>query len=163
MNLTWDNLFARYKILRRIIVCYGNFYYLCNENAPARSSYRRQSYTHANAHQPHSRGKSPPRWQIRTFVQVYMIGAAKIQLFSEMTLYEILNFNRELLKRLISMGFKPDDCRFIELYRDYEQMRSSGEKVTYIVSVLSERYGACERKIYNIIKHMETDCTSRAV
>lgn len=79
-----------------------------------------------------------------------------------MTLFEILNFNRELLKRLVSVGFKPDDCRFIELYRDYERMRSCGEKVTYIVSVLSERYSVCERKIYSIIKHMETDCTGGA-
>lgn len=40
-----------------------------------------------------------------------------------MTLFEILNFNRELLKRLISLGFRPDDCRYLELYRDYVQMR----------------------------------------
>lgn len=81
----------------------------------------------------------------------------------EMTLFEILNFNRELLKRLISLGFKLDDCRYLELYRDYVQMRRGGDKVTYIVSVLSERYSVSERKIYSIIKHMETDCTSRAV
>lgn len=80
-----------------------------------------------------------------------------------MTLFEILNFNRELLKRLISVGFKPDDCRYLELYRDYVLMREQGDKVTYIVSVLSERYSVSERKIYNIIKHMETDCTGRAV
>lgn len=28
-----------------------------------------------------------------------------------MTLFEILNFNRELLERLTRMGFKPDDYR----------------------------------------------------
>ena len=38
-----------------------------------------------------------------------------------------------------------------------------GDKVTYIVSVLSERYSVSERKIYSIIKHLETDCTSGAV
>ena len=80
-----------------------------------------------------------------------------------MTLFEILNFNRELLKRLISVGFKPDDCRYLELYRDYVQMRKGGDKVTYIVSVLSERYSVSERKIYSSIKHLETDCTSGAV
>ena len=73
-----------------------------------------------------------------------------------MTLFEILNFNRELLKRLISVGFKPDDCRYLELYRDYVQMRKGGDKVTYIVSVLSERYSVSERKIYSIIKHLLT-------
>lgn len=80
-----------------------------------------------------------------------------------MTLFEILNFNRELLKRLISVGFRPDDRQYLELYRDYVQMRREGDKVTYIVSVLSERYSVSERKIYSIIKHLETDCTSGAV
>ena len=60
-------------------------------------------------------------------------------------------------------GFKPDDCRFLDLYTDYKHMRSSGEKVTYIISVLSTKYAVSERKIYNIIKHMETDCTTCAV
>ena len=92
-----------------------------------------------------------------------MIGSANIQLFLKMTLFEILNFNRELLKRPISLGFKPDDCRYLELYRDYVQMRGRGDKVTYIVSVLSERYCVSERKIYSVIKHMETDCTGGAV
>ena len=49
-----------------------------------------------------------------------------------MTLFEILNFNRELLKRLISVGFKPDDCRYLELYRDYVQMRKGGDQVTFL-------------------------------
>ena len=80
-----------------------------------------------------------------------------------MTVFEILNFNRELLKRLISLGFKPDDCRYMELYRDYVQMRGQGDKVTYVVSALSEKYGVSERKIYYIIKRMETDCTGGAV
>lgn len=81
----------------------------------------------------------------------------------EMTLFEILNFNKELLNRLVSVGFKTDDCRYIELYADYRRMLGMGEKVTYIVSSLSERYGVSERKIYNVIKHFETDCTKCAV
>ena len=92
-----------------------------------------------------------------------VIGVAKVRKYLEMTLFEILNFNRELLKRLISLGFKLDDCRYLELYRDYVQMRRGGDKVTYIVSVLSERYSVSERKIYSIIKHMETNCTGGAV
>ena len=42
-------------------------------------------------------------------------------------------------------------------------MREQADKVTYIVSVLFERYGVNERKIYGIFKHMETDCIGRAV
>ena len=47
-----------------------------------------------------------------------------------MTVFEILNFNKELLNRLSSIGFKPDDCKFIDLYSEYEYMRNNGEKVT---------------------------------
>jgi hypothetical protein len=42
-----------------------------------------------------------------------MIGTAKVQKLLDMTVFEILNFNRELLKRLSMMGFKLEDCRFI--------------------------------------------------
>ena len=79
-----------------------------------------------------------------------------------MTLFEILNFNRELLKRVVSLGFRPDDCRYIELYRDYERMRTAGDKVTYIVSALSDKYGVSERKIYSVIKRFRTNCTAGA-
>lgn len=80
-----------------------------------------------------------------------------------MTLFEILNFNRELLKRLISVGFKVGDSKYLELYADYVRMHNQGEKITYIVMVLSERYGVSERKIYSIIKKFETNCTAGAV
>ena len=80
-----------------------------------------------------------------------------------MTLFEILNFNRELLKRLILTGFKTDDCRYIELYNDYERMHEKGDKMTYIVSSLSEKCKVSERKIYSIIKRFGTHCTASAV
>ena len=81
----------------------------------------------------------------------------------KMTLFEILNFNKELIDRLISVGFKPTDCRYVALYADYMKMHGRGEKVTYIVSALSERYKVSERKVYNIIKKFETNCTAGAV
>ena len=92
-----------------------------------------------------------------------MIGGAKVQNNFEMTLFEILNFNKELIDRLISVGFKPDDCRYVALYADYKKMHGQGEKVTYIVSTLSDRYNVSERKVYNIIKKFETNCTIGAV
>ena len=39
-----------------------------------------------------------------------------------MTVFEILNFNRELINRLTQIGFKPEDCRYIDLYSDFEAM-----------------------------------------
>lgn len=92
-----------------------------------------------------------------------MIGATKVQNYFEMTLFEILYFNRELIKRLQRAGFKPDDCRYIELYGDYKRMRADGDKVTYIVPCLSEKYKVSERKIYSIVKRFGTRCTVGAV
>ncbi len=80
-----------------------------------------------------------------------------------MTVFEILNFNKELINRLSKIGFKADDCRYIDLYSEFEQMRGNGEKVTYIVSLLSEKYEVSERKIYDVIKRFGKHCTSHAV
>lgn len=80
-----------------------------------------------------------------------------------MTLFEILNFNKELLNRLCMVVFKPDDCRYIDLYNEYEQMKNAGEKVTYIVNFLSAKYDVSERKIYEIVKRFGKHCTVGAV
>lgn len=80
-----------------------------------------------------------------------------------MTFFEVLNFNLEPINRIISMGFRPDDCRYVGLYADYVRLYGQGEKVTYIVSSLSAKYDVSERKIYNIIKRFGKHCTSGAV
>ena len=38
-----------------------------------------------------------------------------------------------------------------------------GEKVTYIVTVLSERYHVSERKVYSLVKRFGQHCTLGAV
>ena len=80
-----------------------------------------------------------------------------------MTLFEILYFNRELIEKLQNIGLKPDDYRYIDLYGDYKRMYFQGDKVTYIVSLLSEKYNVSERKIYSIIKRFRSDCNLFAV
>ena len=79
-----------------------------------------------------------------------------------MTVFEILNFNKELLNRLVSLGFRPDDCKYIDLYAEYESFRRNNEKVTYAVSVLATRYRISERKVYDVIKRFGKDCTHHA-
>lgn len=77
-----------------------------------------------------------------------------------MTLFEILNFNRELLERLAGTGYKPDDYKYIDLYKEYEQMRRKGEKVTYCVAFLSARHGVSERKVYEILGRFKRNVRS---
>lgn len=80
-----------------------------------------------------------------------------------MTLFEILNLNKELLELLAEMGSKPDDYKYISLYKEYEKMRNTGGKVTYCVTVLSARHGVCERKVYEIIGRFKKKCMHHAV
>lgn len=56
-----------------------------------------------------------------------------------------------------------EDVRYIELYNDYNRLLDEGEKVSYIVAVLAERYNVCERKVYTLIKRLQSDCNPFAV
>jgi Mor family transcriptional regulator len=42
-------------------------------------------------------------------------------------------------------------------------MLGNGDKVTWIVDVLADKYKVSERKIYNIVRHFKKDCTSHTV
>lgn len=69
-----------------------------------------------------------------------------------MKVYDVINFNRELLLRLSELGIKPSDARYAGLYGEYVSMRGRGLKVTYIVAHLAAKYGVSERKVYGIAK-----------
>lgn len=80
-----------------------------------------------------------------------------------MTYIEMLIFNREPIKRLVAMGFKPDDCHYIDMYKDYVDMQVGGGKKTWTVAKLSEKYHISERKVYSLIKRFEKRCKMGAV
>lgn len=75
-----------------------------------------------------------------------------------MKVIEILNFNRELLTRLLESGIRLEDVRYVNLYTDYFHLLRADEKMTYIVAILAERYGISERKVYGLIKRFQSDC-----
>lgn len=58
-----------------------------------------------------------------------------------------------------AMGIRVDDVRYIGLYNEYIHMMDRGEKVSYSVAVLAEKYGICERKVYQVIKHLQSECS----
>ena len=69
-----------------------------------------------------------------------------------MKVIEILNFNRELLKRLQAAGIRLEDARYIDLYVDYTRLLDQGEK-----------YSVSERKVYALVKRFQSDCKTLAV
>lgn len=80
-----------------------------------------------------------------------------------MKVIEVLEFNRELIKKLRKAGIRLEDADYIDLYTEYKQLTAQGEKVSYIVAHLAEEYAVSERKIYSLIKRFQTDCNPCAV
>lgn len=72
-----------------------------------------------------------------------------------MTIFEVITFNRELLARLSAAGIKPEDYRYLDLYNDFKEFVRRGEKVTYVVTVLADRYAVSERQVYKIVKRFD--------
>lgn len=74
-----------------------------------------------------------------------------------MKIYEMIIFHRELLECLTHSGLNLRDVRYIDLFADYLQMVSSGEKVSYTIAMLAERYEISERKAYSLVKRFKGD------
>ena len=80
-----------------------------------------------------------------------------------MKVIEVLEFNRELIKRLKLTGIRLEDADYIDLYTEYKQLTAQGEKVSYAVARLAEEYAISERKVYSLIKRFRSDCNPCAV
>ena len=80
-----------------------------------------------------------------------------------MKIIEVLKFNRELINKLKIAGIRLEDEEFVDLYTDYTMLLEHGEKVSYIVARLSDKYAVSERKVYMLIKRFQSDCKPLAV
>ena len=80
-----------------------------------------------------------------------------------MTIIEIINLNKDLLKTFQKVGIRFDDVQYIDLFNEYRAMVADGEKVSYIVAALAPKYEVSERKVYDLIKRFKTDCNLLAV
>jgi len=80
-----------------------------------------------------------------------------------MKVIEVLKLNRELLNICRDVGIRIDDVQYIDLYNDYSRLLIAGNKVSYIVAILSEQYSVSERKVYALIKRLRADCNLGAV
>ncbi len=74
-----------------------------------------------------------------------------------------MKLNRELLNICRTAGIRLDDVRYIELYNEYSRLLAEGEKITYIVAALSDKYGVCERTVYDLIRRLKAECNLLAV
>ncbi len=77
-----------------------------------------------------------------------------------MKVYEALKLCGGVIEKLEEAGVKPSDHKYVRLFEDYQNARKRGEKVSYIVSILAERYNVSERNVYDIVKRLGSDCKS---
>ena len=80
-----------------------------------------------------------------------------------MKVIEILNLNKELLKKFQMAGIRMDDVQYIDLFNEYRALVTQGEKVSYIVATLADKYTISERKVYDLIRRFKSDCNLSAV
>ena len=69
-----------------------------------------------------------------------------------MTIFEMIDLQKGFLNKLVNNGVTIEDCRHIDLYIEYIELYTPTTKKTYVVALLAEKYGVCERTVHNIIK-----------
>lgn len=72
-----------------------------------------------------------------------------------MIVADFVKISSETLKLLSKYDIKVDDYKFVDLFQEYEQMLAERNKVSYIVTVLSVKYGISETSIYRILKRFK--------
>ena len=65
--------------------------------------------------------------------------------------------NKELLEKLDHMGIKTEHYRHVDIFNEYNERITNGEKTSYVVAVLSDKFGLGERTIYRIVKQMQAE------
>lgn len=80
-----------------------------------------------------------------------------------MKVVEIMKLGKNFLELLQKSCVRVDDLQFVDLYDEYVAMTEGGEKSTYAVSLLSERYSISERQVYYLVKKLGADCKIGAV
>lgn len=69
-----------------------------------------------------------------------------------MQIIDLMKFSAMILETLSKNGIKTSDYKFISLYNDYLNMCNIGEKTTYIVAHLAQKYDTSESTVYRIIR-----------
>lgn len=80
-----------------------------------------------------------------------------------MKVIEILKVSREIIEMLQKSCIHIGDVRYVGLYEDYESLMARGEKKSYVVALLSEKYKISERKVFYLLKKFGGDCKIDAV
>lgn len=70
---------------------------------------------------------------------------------------ELLKINRKSVEMMSKSGIRMDDHKFVPMYEKYQEMRSNGDKVSYIVAMLAEAYKVSESSVKRIIRRLSSE------
>lgn len=72
-----------------------------------------------------------------------------------MTVYEFLKVNETFIQYVIKYLPSVQLLGYLELYQEYLDLKKQGEKVSYIVAILADKYKVTERMIYKVVKQFK--------
>lgn len=74
-----------------------------------------------------------------------------------MKAYELLKVNEGMIRILENHSLLVADIHYIPVIDEYIRLLNDGEKKTYIVQILSDKYGLSERTVYRLIDKLMCD------
>lgn len=75
-----------------------------------------------------------------------------------MKVVEILKLGQNIVETLQKACIKIEDVRYVGMYDDYQEIVSNGNKKSYAVAVVADKYGISERQVYYLLKRFDADC-----
>ena len=77
-----------------------------------------------------------------------------------MRTFELVKISKGILKLLSNLDVKIDDYKYVDLFDEYETMAKNGDKISYIVTFLSQKYNISEASVYRLIKRFKNTINS---
>lgn len=74
-----------------------------------------------------------------------------------MKAYELLKVNESLLRTMDGASLTIGDVKYIDLVYEFERLTMAGEKKTYIIQVIADKFNIAERTVYRIIERLMQD------
>lgn len=74
-----------------------------------------------------------------------------------MRVHEALHLCLPLLQRLRDNGVRLEDIDYIPMYEEYLCLKDRGEKITYIMSFISDKYKVSERTLYRTFSSLNKE------
>lgn len=68
-----------------------------------------------------------------------------------MLVVKLIEIGEKLMKLLSECDIRIDDFKYLDLYSDYQEMKKLGYKMTYIVTILSEKYHIGIASVYRVL------------